>query len=125
MMDSQASKIKNGPGKVFPNLGFETKTKTMSKSKLIIFAQMLGLIIRSKFSKVVKKHNTDKFSIGIDTWTHFVRMMFMQLAAVSSLRDISDGIRTASGNLNHLGVTQAPSKSSQTYRHTQRTHKVF
>ncbi len=97
----------------------------MSKSKISIFAQMLGLINRSKFSKVVKKHNTDKFSKGIDTWTHFVSMMFMQLADVSSLRDISHGIRSASGNLNHLGVTKAPSKSSLSYRNKQRTYKVF
>lgn len=64
---------------------------------------MLGLIDRPKFDKVVRKHDTNKYSKGIDTWTHFVSMMFMQLAHVSSLRDISNGIRSASGNLPNSG----------------------
>lgn len=97
----------------------------MSKSKISLFAQMLGLIDRSRISNVVRKHDTDKYSKGIDTWTHFVCMMFMQLADVSSLRDISNGIRSASGNLNHLGVTKAPSKSSLSYRNEHRTYEVF
>src|SRR5690606_36157187 len=97
----------------------------MSKSKISLFAQMLGLIDRSRISNVVRKHDTNKYSKGIDTWTHFVSMMFMQLADVSSLRDISNGIRSASGNLNHLGVTTAPSKSSLSYRNKHRTYKVF
>lgn len=86
---------------------------------------MLGLIDRPKFASVVKKHDSDKYSKGIDTWTHFVSMLFMQLADVSSLRDISNGIRSASGNLNHLGITKAPSKSSLSYRNEHRTYEVF
>ncbi|WP_394803183.1 hypothetical protein [Membranihabitans marinus] len=38
---------------------------------------MLGLIVPSKFARVVKNHNTVKFRKGIDTWTHFVCMVFM------------------------------------------------
>ena len=86
---------------------------------------MLGMIAPSKFARVVKKHGTDKYSKGIDTWTHFVCMIFMQFADVSSLRDISNGIRSAAGNLNHLGVRKAPSKSSLSYRNKHRTHEVF
>src|SRR5690606_11521390 len=97
----------------------------MSKTKISLFAQMLGLINRSRFSNVVRKHDTDKYSKGIYTWSHFVCMMFMQLADVSSLRDISNGIRSANGNLNHLGVTKAPSKSSLSYRNEHRTYEVF
>jgi len=97
----------------------------MSRTKISLFAQMLGMIDPSKFSRVVKRHDTDKYSKGIDTWTHFVCMMFMQFADVSSLRDISNGIRSASGNLNHLGVRKAPSKSSLSYRNEHRTYEVF
>lgn len=86
---------------------------------------MLGMIDISIFARVVKKHDTDKYSKGIDTWTHFVCMMFMQFADVSSLRDISNGIRSAAGNLNHLGVRRTPSKSTLSYRNEHRTYEVF
>jgi hypothetical protein len=39
----------------------------------------------------------------------------MQLSKVDSLRDISNGLRSATGNLSHLGIEKAPSKSSISY----------
>ena len=97
----------------------------MSITKVNLFAQMLGLIDRSRFGNVVGKHDTDMYSKGIDMWTHFVCMTFMQLADVNSLRDISNGIRNASGNRNHLGIRKAPSKSSLNYRNEHRTSELF
>lgn len=33
-----------------------------------------------------------------------------------SMVDISNGLRSATGNLNHLGINKAPSKSSISYQ---------
>jgi hypothetical protein len=52
-------------------------------------------------------------------------MLFMQLADASSLRDISNGLRSATGDLNHLGVKKAPSKSSISYINANRDYKIF
>src|SRR5699024_8163541 len=38
---------------------------------------------------------------------------------------ISDGLRSATGNLNHLGVNKAPSKSSVSYQNKNRSHELF
>lgn len=97
----------------------------MSSSKLSIFSQVLQLIDRNIFSSVVKKHESDKHSKGINTWTHFVSMVFMQLAGATSLRDISNGLRSATGNLNHFGVSRAPCKSSLSYLNKHRDADVF
>lgn len=97
----------------------------MSQTNVSLFAQVLGLIDRVIFSKVVRKHNTDKYSKGINTWTHLVSMLFMQFAEVNSLRDISNGLRSATGNLNHLGVSKAPCKSSISYINAKRNYEVF
>lgn len=86
---------------------------------------MLGLIDRYVFQKVVKKHDTDKFHKGINTWTHFVSMLFMQIADAGSLRDISNGLRSATGNLSHLGIIKPPSKSSLSYQNCVRNYEVF
>jgi hypothetical protein len=97
----------------------------MSISKLSIFSQLLGLIDRNTFSKLVEKHQSDKHSKGINTWTHFVSMLFMQLASAGSLRDITNGLRSATGNLNHFGVLRAPCKSSLSYLNKHRSADVF
>ena len=97
----------------------------MSISKLSIFSQLLRLIDRNTFSKLVEKHGSDKHSKGINTWTHFVSMLFMQLASANSLRDITNGLRSATGNLNHFGVLRAPCKSSLSYLNKHRSADIF
>jgi len=97
----------------------------MSGIKITLFSQVLGLIDRKVFARIVATHDTDKYNKGITSWTHLVSMVFMQLAGATSLRDISNGLRSATGNLNHLGVCKAPCKSSLSYINAHRTFEVF
>ena len=52
-------------------------------------------------------------------------MLFCQFAKSQSVRDISNGLRSATGNLNHLGVQKAPSKSSVSYQNKNRSWELF
>jgi hypothetical protein len=97
----------------------------MSGIKISLFSQVLHLIDRSIFNKVVKVHDTDKYSKGINSWTHLVTMIFMHLAKADSLRDISNGLRSATGNLSHLGISKAPCKSSISYINKNRNCHIF
>ena len=97
----------------------------MSKIKVTLLSQVLALIDRSIFGQLVKKHKADKYSKGINSWTHFVAMIFMQLSGATSLRDISNGLRSATGNLSHLGLDRAPSKSTISYINAHRTYELF
>jgi len=97
----------------------------MSSIKVSLFSQILGLIDRNMFYTIVNKYKADKYNKGINSWTHVVSMLFMQLANAKSLRDISNGLRSATGNLNHLGIKKAPSKSTMSYINEHRTYKIF
>lgn len=97
----------------------------MSSIKVSLFSQILGLIDRDIFHTIVNKYKADKYSKGINSWTHLISMLFMQLANANSLRDISNGLRSATGNLNHLGIKKAPSKSTMSYINEHRTYKIF
>jgi len=97
----------------------------MSATKICLFNQVLSLIDRNLFNRVVKRYDTDKHNKGINTWTHLVSMLFMQFANAKSLRDISNGLRSATGNLSHLGIKKAPCKSSLSYINKNRTSEVF
>ena len=52
-------------------------------------------------------------------------MLFCHFAKSTSVRDISNGLRSATGNLNHLGVSRAPSKSSLSYQNSRRDATLF
>jgi hypothetical protein len=54
-----------------------------------------------------------------------VSMIFMQLSAANSIRDISKGLLIATGILNHFGITKSPSKSSISYLNATRNYDVF
>src|SRR5690606_7028049 len=77
-----------------------------------LFSQMLRLIPRDKFERLVSKHSSDKHQKGINSWTHLVAMLFCHIGGAASVRDISNGLTSTTGNLSHLGVDRVPSKSS-------------
>ncbi|MFT5778806.1 MAG: hypothetical protein ACI837_001762 [Crocinitomicaceae bacterium] len=52
-------------------------------------------------------------------------MLFCQFAKSQSVRDISNGLRSATGNLNHLGIDRAPSKSTISYQNKNRNWEIF
>lgn len=90
-----------------------------------LFSQIITRLDRGTFDRLVKKHGTDKHSKGFDSWSHLVSMLFCQFAKSQSVRDISNGLRSATGNLNHLGNVTAPSKSNLSYRNRTRSWELF
>jgi len=81
-----------------------------------LFSQIISKLDRIKFSKLVKEKGTDKHEKGFNSWAHLVSMLFCQFAKSQYLRGISNGLRSATGNLNHLGIDRAPSKSTIGYQ---------
>ncbi len=90
-----------------------------------LFSQVLQIVPRDLLKKISNQHSSDKHSKGIDTWNHLVSMLFCHFGKVNSLRDISNGMKVAGGNLNHLGVGRAACKSALSYINANRNWKVF
>lgn len=97
----------------------------MPEINISLFSQLLQLLDRNDFDRLVKKHKADKFTKGINSWTHLVSMLFCHLAKATSVREISDGLRSAAGNLNHLGVSKSPCKSTISYINAHRSWELF
>ena len=93
--------------------------------KINLFAQIISKLDRSSFKSVVKERETDKHQKGYNSWTHLVSMLFCQFAKSQSVRDISNGLKSATGNLNHLGIQKAPSKSTISYQNKNRDWQLF
>ncbi|MBR3939345.1 MAG: DUF4372 domain-containing protein [Bacteroidales bacterium] len=94
-------------------------------AKITLFSQVLQLLPKEQIKKIINDHGTDKCSKSFDTWSHLVSMIFCQFTDCNSLRDISHGMRSAQGNLNHLGIKSAPSKSTIAYQNEHRNSEVF
>jgi hypothetical protein len=97
----------------------------MSKTNISLFSQILAKVDRGTCKKISKKYDSDKYSKGISSWTHLASMLFMQLGGVNSVRDISNGLKSATGNLNHVGIDRAPSKSTISYINKHRDYRYF
>ena len=94
-------------------------------SKINLFSQIISKLDRRSFKSLVKEKGTDKHHKGYNSWTHLVSMLFCQFAKSQSVRDISNGLRSATGNLNHLGIQKAPSKSTISYQNKKRDWQLF
>nr|WP_121966461.1 IS4 family transposase [Myroides sp. N17-2] len=92
---------------------------------LLYFLKIIQKLDRSKFKKIVKERQTDKHNKGFDSWNHLISMLFCHFSRSKSVRDISNGLRSATGNLNHLGIDKTPSKSSVSYQNKNRDHELF
>lgn len=94
-------------------------------TKINLFSQIISKLDRGLFKSIVKERETDKHQKGYNSWTHLVSMLFCQFAKSQSVRDISNGLKSATGNLNHLGVQKAPSKSTISYQNKNRDWQLF
>lgn len=92
---------------------------------ITLFSQIIATLCRTKFAKLVAEKQTDKHAKGYNSWTHLIAMLFCQFAKSQSVRDISNGLRSATGNLNHLGIQKAPSKSAISYQNKHRSWELF
>ena len=85
-------------------------------ANITLFAQIVRKIPREIVNSIINKYGSDKFCKGFNTWSHLITMIFCQFAYCTSLREISNGLKSATGNLNHLGLERAPSKSILSYQ---------
>ncbi|MBB2949562.1 DUF4372 domain-containing protein [Sphingobacterium sp. JUb56] len=79
---------------------------------LNIFSQILSLIDRELVKDLVAKHKSDKNCKGINSWTHLTSMLFCHFSSADSVRDISNGLRSTTGNLNHFLTNNTGWKAS-------------
>ncbi len=94
-------------------------------AKITLFAQVIQELPKELIKSLIKKHCTDRHAKGFNTWSHLVSMIFCQFADCVSLREISNGLQSANGNLRHLGISRAPSKSNLAYQNEKRSCAFF
>ena len=85
-----------------------------------IFSQLLQLFPRLEFEALVRQHRAERHARGFTCWGQFVAMLFCQLGQAQSLREICGGLASCEGKLRHLGIPQAPKRSTLAYANEHR-----
>lgn len=89
------------------------------------FSQLLSLVDRACFARAVRQHQAERGAKGFSCWDQFVAMLFCQMGGANSLREICGGLATATGKLVHLGLHQAPTRSTLAYANAHRPWQLY
>ena len=89
------------------------------------FAQVLGMIDRYGFDRAVRELDAERGAKGFRSWDQFVAMLFCQVGSADSLREICGGLSTALGRMVHLGLKEAPKRSTLAYANSHRPWQLY
>lgn len=90
-----------------------------------LFNQLPDHFPIAAFALLVKEHQAERNAKGFACRTQFVAMLFCQLAHADSLREICNGLACCQGKLVHLGIPNAPNKSTLSYANEHRPAALF
>ncbi len=90
-----------------------------------IFSQLLQLFPRLEFEEAVRKHRAEYSVKGFSCWGQFVAMLFCQLGRAHTLREICGGLASCEGKLKHLGIHNAPKRSTLAYANKHRPWSLY
>lgn len=90
-----------------------------------MFGQVLQIFSKSEFYSAVRETKADKGAKGFSSWDQFVSMLFCHLGQARSLREISGGLASCFGKLRHLGIKDAPSRSTLSYANSKRSWRLY
>ncbi len=93
-----------------------------------ILGQMLELISRSHFEKLVKEHQTEHGAKGLKSWTQFVTMLFAQISGQHGLRSIEQTMNHQQNSWYHLGIgntNRSVKRSTLSYANAHRSAELY
>jgi len=90
-----------------------------------IFKQIMNLVYKVDIHGLIRKHESDYYYKSFKTRTHLFTMLFGILSRCDSMTEVCEGLRAMGGKLNHLGMDQAPAKSTACDGLRNRSHRFF
>ena len=90
-----------------------------------VFAQLVSFLDRSKFNRIVKKYDGDKYVKSFTCWNQLLVMMFAQLTKQDSLRTTSLSIESLGTMCYHLGFGKGVTRSNLSKANLERDYHIF
>ena len=90
-----------------------------------IFAQVVEFLPNRIFDTIVKHHQGDFHAKRLNSYNHLLHLVFGQLTACTSLRDICLCLNAYPKRLFHLGFRQTVNESSLSRANDNRDYRIF
>lgn len=90
-----------------------------------VFAQIVEFIPRFEFEKCVKRYKGDFHAKSLNSYNHLLQLIFGQITACTSLRDICLCLKAHQKNLYHLGIRQNVVHSTLSRANDNRDYRIF
>jgi hypothetical protein len=106
------------------NISERATPKAAKPFAVTMLTELLTYLKLCRLQDVVKKYNSDAFIKKFDTYSHVVTMVYSQIAGLTSLRQIVEGMEADPGTFHHLHV-KIPPKSTLAHANQTRSADVF
>jgi len=90
-----------------------------------IFAQLTDFLPRRVFDRLVSKHDGNKYVKTFTCWNQMLCMLFGQLTARDSMRDLMLSLEAHKSKYYHLGFGQSFSRRNLGTANERRSYKIF
>ena len=90
-----------------------------------VFSQILELVNRYEFEKIVKTHKGNYRVREFNCWNQFIQLFFGQLTNLNSIRDICLCLKAHNNKLYHLGIKNYVSHSTRSRANEKRDWQIF
>lgn len=90
-----------------------------------VLSQILDLIPGSLIQKANRKHQANRYYKRLPVRVHLVSLLYGVFSYCNGLRELCEGMLACEGKLLHLGLDQAPARSTLSDANTNRSYQVF
>jgi len=90
-----------------------------------VFSQLLDIVNKYEFNKCVKRYFGDYRAHELNSWNHFVQLLFGQITSLNSLNSICFCLKAHRRKLYHLGIKQYVNISTLSRAGEQRDWRIF
>jgi hypothetical protein len=90
-----------------------------------VFAQLTEFLPRRKFDGIVEKYQGNKYSKGLTCWNQMLIMVFGQLTARESMRDLMLSLEPQRSKFYHLGFGNTVSRRNLGNANDKRDYRIF
>ena len=96
----------------------------MNKGKFV-FSQIVDFVNYKEFNKCVKRYFGNYRSHGLNSWNHFLQLLFGQITGLNSINSICICLKAHKRNLYHLGIKQFVNVSTLSRAGESRDWRIF
>lgn len=90
-----------------------------------VFSQILELVNKYEFEKIVKKYNGNYRVREFNCWNQFIQLFFGQLTNLNSIRDICLCLKAHNNKLYHLGIKNYVDHTTLSRANEKRDWQIF